>query len=370
MTLNYKNPGNSLESPSSLQSTFIGGADRISELLAGIPAVTYECDSNLSVVLVSSNAHDLLGIASDQLLGRRALWQDRLCSDDRGRVIALLETLQLGQTASTIHKLLDDRGLPVWVSHSFRKLSLGKSEIVCGCLTPIPRDLCTQQIDSAVIGQFIHKMGNHFQLINLLMGPLRQSEAGQSELDAIQQAVDRTVDFTSAFMNFAQAPAAWSDFDLGEILKTLILTQAATFAEQNVSLLDRVDASFDGTMICGDPFLFDLAFGAVLQNALEAAKSGDEVKVTAKCDRSQSGALLRARIVIEDTGCGMDTDVLSRAVAPFFTSCREKNGLGLSMAGRIIEQHGGLLNVSSAKGKGTAVYITLPVKRATACCDR
>jgi signal transduction histidine kinase len=74
--------------------------------------------------------------------------------------------------------------------------------------------------------------------------------------------------------------------------------------------------------------------------------------------------------VIEDMGCGIDTDDLSRAVVPFFTSCREKDGLGLSMAVRIIEQHGGLLNVTSAKGQGTAVYITLPVKRAAACCDR
>ena len=364
MTLNYKIPGNSLEPPGSLQSPFIGGADRISVLLAGIPAVTYQCDSNLSVVLVSSNAHDLLGIASDQMLGCRALWQDRLFSEDRGRAIGLLENLQLGQTAAMIHRLLDDRGLPVWVSHSFRKLSLGNSEIICGCLTPIPNELCTQHLDSAVIGQFIHKMGNHFQLINLLMGPLRQSGAGQSELDAIQQAVDRTVEFTRAFMNFAQGSAAPSDLDLGEILKSLIFSQASTFTDKKVSLHDRIDESFSGTMISCDPFLLDLAFGSVLQNALEASNSGDEVRVSANCEGSYPDSRLRARIVIEDTGCGMDKDILPRGCAPFFTSCREKNGLGLSMAVRIIEQHGGLLQVTSTKGQGTEVHITLPVSRA------
>ncbi len=370
MTLGYKNIGNSLQSGGLMQSEFLGGVDRLSELLAGVPAVTYECDSSLSVIIISSNALDLLGITSDQLLGCRALWQDRLCSDDRARVIALLENLQLGQTAALIHRLLDDRGLPVWVSHSFRKLRLGGGEIVCGCLIPIPRDLCTQYLDSTVIGQFVHKMGNHFQLINLLMGPLKRSGVGQSELDAIQQSVDRTVEFVRTFMNFAQSSAAPSDSDLGEILKSLILAQASTFADKKVSLQDRVDESFNGTMIRGDPFLLDLAFSSVLQNALEATKSGDEVRVSANCERSRSDSRLRARIVIEDTGCGMDKDVLSRAAAPFFTSYREKNGLGLSIAVRVIEQHGGLLHVTSVKGQGTEVHITLPVSRATPRCDR
>ncbi len=324
----------------------------------------------MSVVLISSNALDLIGIAPDQLLGHRALWQDRLCSDDRARVIALVENLQLGQTAALIHRLLDDCGLPVWVSHSFRKLRLGGGEIVCGCLIPIPRDLCTQYIDSATISQFVHKMGNHFQLINLLMGPLKRSGAGQSELEAIQQAVDRTVEFTRTFMNFAQDPAVLSELDLGEILKSLILSQASTFSDKKVSLQDRVDETFNGTMISCDPFLLDLALGSVLQNALEATQPGDEVRVSAKCEQPQSDSRLRARIVIEDTGCGMDKDVLLRAVAPFFTSRREKNGLGLAMAVRITEQHGGLLQVLSTKGQGTEVHITLPVSRAAPRCER
>jgi signal transduction histidine kinase len=370
MTLDYNNLGNSPEPSFLMQSAFAGGSDRLSELLACVPAVTYECDSNLSVVIISSNALDLLGIASDQLLGRRALWQERLCTDDRARIIALLENLELGQTAALIHRLLDDRGLPVWVSHSFRKLRRNGGGIVCGCLLPIPRDVCTQYLDSATIAQFVHKMGNHFQLINLLMGPLKRSGAGPSELDAIQQAVDRTVEFTRTLMNFAQALACPSNFDLGEALKSVLYSLASTFADKKVSLQNRVDEYFNGTMICGDPFLLELAFDSVLQNALEATKSGGEVRVSAKCERSQLDSRLRARIVIEDTGCGMNKDVLPRAVVPFFTSCREKNGLGLSMAVRIIEQHGGLLHITSAEGQGTAVHITLPVSRATSSHDR
>jgi signal transduction histidine kinase len=208
-------------------------------------------------------------------------------------------------------------------------------------------------------------MGNHFQLINLLMGSLKRSGADPSELDAVQQAVDRTVEFTRSFMNFAQCPASPSNLDLGETLKSALDLLTPSFADKKVSLQDRVDEFFNGAMICGDPFLLELAFGSVLQNALEATKSGDEVRVCAKYERSPSDSRLRALIVIEDTGCGMDQDVLPQAAVPFFTSCRDKAGLGLSMAVRIVEQHGGLLQITSAEGQGSEVRITLPVSRAT-----
>jgi len=57
----------------------------------------------------------------------------------------------------------------------------------------------------------------------------------------------------------------------------------------------------------------------------------------------------------------MDKDELRRAATPFFTSRQERDGLGLSMAVRIIEQHGGALQISSTLRQGTEVVVALPV---------
>ena len=353
-----------------LQSVFLGCGDHLERFLADVPSVTYECDASLAVTLITSNTLELVGVASEDLLGRRDLWADRVFPDDRALLSSLLERLQPGQTVSATHRILDQRGLPVWVSHSCRKVTTDMGEVYRGCLIPLPVGACTRDIDSTIIPQFVHKIGNHFQLINLLIGNLRRNEVALSDIDTLQQAVDDSVEFTRTFLNYAQSPSCQSELELGEILKAVIQSKLSAFAEKKVSLKNLVDVFFSGVLVLGDPFLLELAFSAILQNALDATKSGGEVTVSAKCERHHPGSGLTAEVVIADTGCGMEEDVLTRAVAPFFTSSRDRSGLGLSMSVRVIEQHGGILRITSVAGKGTQVNIRLPVSRTSQSPDR
>jgi signal transduction histidine kinase len=345
----------------SIQSLFLGHGDRLGEFLAGLPAVVYECDKDLAVTRISTNAAELLGMEPANLLGRRDLWADRLHPKDRINLISRLEQLQLGEGASTIHRILSELDLPVWVSHSFRKVRTKNSESIWGSLVPLPTDLCTQSVHSNIISQFVHKIGNHFQLINLLMGTLRRSGEGVDEIDALQQAVDRTVDFTRAFLDYAQIPTCQSDFELHEVLNTVVQAIQVGFDDKHVALVSRLEDCFRDTLVRGDPFLFERALGSIFRNALEATSAGDEVILSGNCEYYQSMSKLAAQIVVADTGSGMQTENLCRAEDPFFTSRRDRDGLGLSMAARIIEQHGGTLRIDSKIGQGTQVTIVLPV---------
>ena len=346
-----------------LQSAFIGSGDNLEQFLAEVPGVLYECDGGLSVTLITSNAFRLIGTDPQALLGGRDLWGSRLFPDDRASLISMLEGLTPGQTASATHRILDQRRLPVWVSHSFRRATTERGEVVRGCMVPLPKEICTQDIEPTIIPQFVHKIGNHFQLINLLMGNLRRSGIAAGDIDALQHALDETIEFTRTFLNYAQGPSCQSEFELSEILKTVVEAMVPAFAEKGVSLKNLVDVYFSGAMVLGDPFLLEIGFTAILQNALDATTAGGDVTVTASCERYRPDSELSAQIVIADTGCGMDEEVLTRAVAPFFTSRRDRSGLGLSMASRIIEQHGGILRIVSVAGQGARVNITLPANR-------
>jgi two-component system NtrC family sensor kinase len=68
---------------------------------------------------------------------------------------------------------------------------------------------------------------------------------------------------------------------------------------------------------------------------------------------------------ILDTGCGMSEDVRSHIFEPFFTTkpVGKGTGLGLSIVFRIIEEHGGSIEVNSAPGKGSEFIIRLPLKQ-------
>jgi len=79
---------------------------------------------------------------------------------------------------------------------------------------------------------------------------------------------------------------------------------------------------------------------------------------------TESGRLLPTVATwIQDTGPGMSEEDLRQATIPFFTTRSDGTGLGLSVAEYWVSQHGGTLRIESAPGEGTAVRVTLPLRR-------
>ena len=97
---------------------------KLVEFLTSLPCVVYESAADLTIRVISQNVFDLIGIQPDALQGKRALWGERLYPEDRMRLLERLEQLGLSETVSENHRLLDDQGLPVWVSHRRFRQSL------------------------------------------------------------------------------------------------------------------------------------------------------------------------------------------------------------------------------------------------------
>ncbi|MCP4543843.1 MAG: response regulator [Chloroflexi bacterium] len=69
------------------------------------------------------------------------------------------------------------------------------------------------------------------------------------------------------------------------------------------------------------------------------------------------------RLSVTDTGCGIDPDMLECIFEPLFTiqETQANPRLGLSVAQRIVEDHGGIITVESTPGQGTTFFVYLPV---------
>lgn len=334
---------------------------------AFMPCVTYRCAADFTASSVSSNSLELIGIRPENILGKRTLWDERrLRSEDRDRLLSRLNRLGSNEIGSLTHKIANDQGLYISVAHSFRKVSAENAYTIHGCMVPLPGEVSAETLDGAVIPQFVHKIGNHFQLIHLLIGSLKRTGTNLDEIETLQLTVDRAVEFTRAFSQYTQPPVFTPSVGLGEILRTVAESIAACCEERKIVFKQNLEC-LDDAVMAGDAFLLEFAFAALLQNAMDATPSGNQIVVTGKKAKKRSG--LVARIAIVDSGCGMDKNMLIKAAHPFVTSKRDRDGLGLSAALRIVELHGGRLKIASVSGQGTKVEIMFPLSFAGEVSD-
>ncbi len=110
--------------------------------------------------------------------------------------------------------------------------------------------------------------------------------------------------------------------------------------------------------IQADPMLIRQVFENIVNNAMQAMPSGGSLKVTIK--KHTENDVAGVEVSFLDTGEGMDTAVRDRAFDPFFTTRATGTGLGLAIVARIVNAHGGRLQIISDEGAGTEVRVFLP----------
>lgn len=115
--------------------------------------------------------------------------------------------------------------------------------------------------------------------------------------------------------------------------------------------------------VLADPGQLTQVIINLLINAAHAIAPGaaDRHYITIRTHASEETVFLE----VQDTGTGMDSQVVARAFDPFFTTKRvgEGTGLGLSICHGIVTSHGGQISIDSARGRGTTMRVSLPAHR-------
>lgn len=112
-----------------------------------------------------------------------------------------------------------------------------------------------------------------------------------------------------------------------------------------------------GVQLRGDREQLRQVWLNLINNALEAMAGVGTLTV-----RWRPAGAGHALVEFEDQGAGIAPDILPRVGEPFFTTKQEGTGLGVAMAQRIVERHGGTLVFESAPGRGTIARVSLPVE--------
>jgi signal transduction histidine kinase len=117
------------------------------------------------------------------------------------------------------------------------------------------------------------------------------------------------------------------------------------------------DLPADGCVAMGDREKLKQVTINVVVNALEAMKQGGVLTARVRLDGDS------VVMTIEDTGPGIEPAVLASVFDPFFTTKEAGTGLGLSIVRKIVDQHGGDVAVTSERGQGAKVTVTIPTGR-------
>jgi signal transduction histidine kinase len=111
-----------------------------------------------------------------------------------------------------------------------------------------------------------------------------------------------------------------------------------------------------------DPRLIKQAVLNLMINALQAMPSGGELILSASESHSSD---LAAIIDVIDTGPGIPADQAQKIFQAYYSTKKGGTGLGLAMTQRIVEEHGGQIQVQSEPGKGSDFRIKLPMNSET-----
>jgi two-component system sensor kinase FixL len=107
-----------------------------------------------------------------------------------------------------------------------------------------------------------------------------------------------------------------------------------------------------------DQFRLDQVFRNILENALAACTA--PVEITVHCADAELYGKPGVRISFRDNGPGLSGEQKQRIFEPFFTTKTKGTGLGMAIAKRIVEAHGGRIEVGNHTGPGAEIVVTLP----------
>ncbi len=123
----------------------------------------------------------------------------------------------------------------------------------------------------------------------------------------------------------------------------------------------RLDLAPDVPHVLADPRQVEQVLVNLAVNARDAMPGGGALEISTRRAAGGPGGD-RARLVVKDSGVGMDAETCARAFDPFFTTkeAGRGTGLGLAVVYGIVQQCGGAVRLDSAPGRGTSVIVDLP----------
>lgn len=212
------------------------------------------------------------------------------------------------------------------------------------------------EMAAGVAHEINNPLGGILLYSNLVLEEIPENGTARENMQKIIHQTNRCKNIVQDLLDFARAPT-------GEMLPLQIndIVRVALNLVKDQSMFHgiEVETRFAENLgkVIGDPSRLEEVFLNLFINAADAMKEkGGKLKITT------TAANHGVRVIIKDTGKGIDEAHLPHIFEPFFTTKDpgQGTGLGLSIAYGVIRRHNGFIDAESAPGKGATFIVSLP----------
>lgn len=220
----------------------------------------------------------------------------------------------------------------------------------------------------AVATELAHEMNQPLTAIQgISQGILDQSRdlpAGTREyLQVVVGEARRLRDLSQRLREFSRRSRGdMQPVDVNAVVRDVCLLMGPTARGRRIQIQELPGQDLPG--VVADRQALEQVILNLLANALDAAESRPQPRVTVRTGRGDGGTAAGVEISVEDNGSGIPPEVLPHIFEPFFSTkdSGRGTGLGLAIAQDIVERHGGSIRVETEPEAGSRFHVWLPTK--------
>jgi two-component system sensor histidine kinase PilS (NtrC family) len=338
---------------------------------AGLVAI----DKNGNITAFNRAAEEITGFDASEIIGQPF---ETLFGPDIHFPEIWKEASQAGSRQARRHETRvrrkDGQETPLGIS--FSPLLSGKGRLVgligiCRDLTDIKRADRQVRIQDrlATVGRLAANIAHEIRnplaslsgAIELLSRERTDDETRERLMEIVLRESDRLNQTIINFLEYARPDSLHLyPGNLAEILdEVLVLIERRPQLPHTLKIIREFPPDLPVLL---DPQQVRQAFWNLCLNALDAMPDGGELRVGARQLQRSTGSWVE--VWVSDTGQGIGNEDLPHIFEPFFTTKSQGSGLGLALVHRMVQDHGGEIEVKSEVGKGTTVLLVIPQESA------
>jgi PAS domain S-box-containing protein len=347
----------------------------LTSLLTNLPGMVYRCrnDQDWTMEFISPSCQILTGYPSEQFVesGQVSYGRQVILPEDRERVWQEVQAaLKDGKPFQISYRIRTAEGTVKWVWEQGCGVFSKTGEVVGleGYVVDITQqrvleDQLRKTERLAELGTLAsgmaHEIGTPMNVIlgraELLMRKATDERTRRS-LETIVTQVERITKIMNQLLSFARKrPAERQGINLETIMIDVLDVLEERFHKHHIQVTKTVSPHLP--KVLADPDHMNQVFLNLLLNACQSMPEGGTLRLALHPTDTT------VELTIQDTGCGIPQEQLSKIFDPFFSTkaVGEGTGLGLTVIHGILQEHQGDIRVTSVPGQGTTFIVSLPI---------